>query len=148
MSVTQVDIQIPKDLTPGQRRELGDLIIEYIVARTEKGVGKDGNPWSGKKGDYSDEYKDSIDFKVAHKRGRVDLSLTGDMLAALEVIDSVEGKIRIGYRPGTEEEAKAEGNILGTYGQDKPIPGKARDFLGIEKSKLSEFVEYVKNGES
>ena len=31
---------------------------------------------------------------------------------------------------------KVEGNVLGTYGQDSPISGKSRDFLGIKKEDL------------
>ena len=36
-----------------------------------------------------------------------------------------------------EQEGKAEGNIRGTYGKRKPIPGKARPFLGLSRSELN-----------
>ena len=142
--VTQIDIPVPDDLTPSERRELADLIIEHIVDRTQRGIGKNGEKWTGKRGNYSDEYMNSLDFKATGKEKKVNLELSGDMLAALRLINTSPGNIRIGYKKGSSEEKKAEGNILGTYGQDKPIPGKARDFLGIERSKLRELLDYVK----
>lgn len=134
-------MEIPKELTPTQRLELGDLIIEHIVERTQKGLDKNGEKFPA----YSKEYIRSLDFKNAGKsRNRVDLQLSGDMLAALQVLATSAGKITVGYERGTDENARAEGNILGSYGGD-PDPKKARDFLGIDRKKLKEFIAYVKD---
>jgi hypothetical protein len=128
-----VEIEIPETLRPEQREALADLVIERIVDRTQSGLDKRGRAFPG----YSKEYIKSLDFKNAGKsKGKVDLQLSGDMLAALELLNHTRGKLKIGFQRGTDENAKAEGNILGTYGRDTPIRGKKRDFLGVTKSEL------------
>ena len=58
------------------------------------------------------------------------------MLNALEVLETSEGSITIGYNARDKfNNDKAEGNILGSYGGD-PNPAKARDFLGITEGEL------------
>lgn len=138
---TKITLNIPQDLRPAQRVELGDLVIEHIFDRTNRGLDKNGNPFPG----YSKEYIKSLDFKNAGKsKNRIDLQLSGDMLAAMKLLSHKNGSITIGFDRGTEENAKAEGNILGTYGSDTPIRGKKRDFLGLEDKKLRELIEYVR----
>jgi hypothetical protein len=127
-------------LDEDQRAEVADLVIERIVERTTQGKDKDGKRFAG----YSKAYKDSLDFKVAGKSGKVDLQLSGDMLAAIEALDVTRRSITIGFEPDSDENAKADGNIRGTYGQSKPIPGKARDFLGITERELAKIIDYVK----
>lgn len=132
-------------LSPDQKDEVADLIIERIVNRTDQGKDKNNKPWSGKAAEYSKSYKKSLDFKVASKSSKVDLQLSGDMLAALSVLDKTSRSVTIGFERGSEENAKADGNIRGTYGQSKPIPGKARDFLGITDAELSKIINLVKD---
>ena len=144
MAQQKFKIELPKDLKPQQRLELADLIIEHIYDRTNRGLDKKGRRFPG----YSKEYINSLDFKIASKsKSKVDLQLSGDMLAAIKILNHSSGNLTIGFDRGTDENAKAEGNILGTYGQSSPIPGKKRDFLGIEKSKLRELLEFVKDGD-
>lgn len=134
-------------LTSDEKDEVADLIVERIVDRTQQGKDKNNRQWSGKAARYSDNYKDSLDFKIANKSpSKVDLQLSGDMLAALSVLDKTRRSVTIGFEPGSEENAKADGNIRGTYGQSKPIPGKARDFLGITDRELDNIIKLVKNG--
>jgi hypothetical protein len=140
MPQQKVEIPIPDDLKPAQRAELADLIIEHIVDRTQRGLDKEGKRFPG----YSKEYIKSLDFKNAGKsRSKVDLQLSGDMLAALTLLTEKKGLLKIGFERGADENDRAEGNILGSYGRD-PDPSKARDFLGIQKSKLKELIAYVK----
>jgi hypothetical protein len=127
-------------LNSEQREQVADLVVERIVNRTVK----DNVDWRGKKFPaYSDEYKASLDFKIAGKGKRVDLQLSGDMLAALKILKVTQKSIVVGYDKGTEENARAEGNILGSYGGD-PNPKKARDFLGITDNELLKIIKYVK----
>lgn len=141
MPQQKVEIAIPSDLPPAAREELGDLIIEHIVDRTQRGKDKNGKDFPA----YSSSYVKSLDFKIAGKsRGKVDLQLSGDMLAAIQLLSSKKGKLTVGFERGAEENGRAEGNILGSYG-GSPNRSKARDFLGIEKAKLRELVEYVKD---
>lgn len=137
-----MEIKIPENykLKPQQREDLADLIIEHIFDRTNRGLNKNGKAFPG----YSKEYLESLDFKVSGKsKNKVNLQLSGDMLAAIKLLKSKKDAVVIGFDAGSEENAKAEGNILGTYGQDAPIRGKKRDFLGIEPKKLKELLEYV-----
>jgi len=146
MAWQKFKVEIPPDvkLTPAQRTDLADLIIEHIYDRTNRGLDKSGRKFPG----YSKEYIDSLDFKVSGKgKNKVDLQLSGDMLAAIKLISQKKDQIIIGFDNDTPENARAEGNIKGTYGQAAPIPGKKRDFLGIESRKLKELLEYVKDGE-
>jgi hypothetical protein len=136
----RIRIQLPTSLSPAEQAEAGDLIVERIVERTDQGKDKDGNRFAA----YSTSYKESLDFKNAGKSGsKVDLQLSGDMLAALRVLKSTRNWIEVGFDRGTEENAKADGNIRGTYGKPTTIKGKARDFLGISETELNKIIKYV-----
>ena len=69
--------------------------------------------------------------------------LSGDLLDELSVINHKPGELVIGYEKGAEINGKAEGNILGTYGQSEPIKGKQRDFLGITRSDLKTVIDTI-----
>lgn len=141
MPQQKIIVEIPKNLKPSQRLELADLVIEHIVDRTERGLDKNGRGFPK----YSKEYINSLDFKNAGKsKGKVDLKLSGDMLAAIELLKHKPGELVIGFEKGTPENDKAEGNILGSYGRD-PNPSKARDFLGIQGKKLRELIDAVRS---
>lgn len=133
-------LRIPPTYDDRERLAIGQAAIEHIQDRTEKGVDKNGKPFPK----YTTEYKNSVAFRVAGKSaGSIDLRLSGDMMTALEVLETAPGRITIGYRNGSEENAKADGNIRGTYGQDTPNAKKARDFLGLTDAEreriLNEF---------
>lgn len=139
MGWQRVNIKIRKDLGPRQRQAVGLEIIEHIKKRTSKGLDKSGNPWKGKAGTYSKSYKKSLDFKVAGKSNIVNLELSSEMLNSMKVISHRKGELLIGYDKSNKElNGKVEGNRKGTYGRSSPIRGKARDFLGIERKKLTE----------
>lgn len=142
----KISIKVPASFKPDERVEVADLVIEHIFQRTtEENVDKKGRPFPK----YSSAYKGSLDFKNAGKSGgNIDLQLSGDMLAAMKLLSHKKGEIVIGFEKGTEENAKADGNIRGTYGNEAPLPGKKRDFLGIEAGKLRELIDYVKSDEA
>jgi hypothetical protein len=121
------------------RDEIADLAIEKIVERTDKGLDKNGVPFTK----YSKAYMNSLDFKNAGKSKRPNLQLSGDMLASIEVLDSTRNWVEIGFEKGSEENGKADGNIRGTYGKPTPV-GPKRDFLGIKDSDLLRIIKYVK----
>ncbi len=137
-----LEIELPEKLKPNQRQAIAQEVIDFIVERTQKGQDVKGDKWSGSRGTYSPEYIKSLDFKIAGKsKKKVDLTLSSEMLNDLEIIKHAKGKIVIGYGRGNASRGKAEGNILGTYGQPDPIPGKSRPFLGITGKKLAEIVD-------
>lgn len=120
------------EYSEAEREAIALEVIDKIIKRTKAGKDKDGNPLAP----YSKDYKESLNFKIAGKSGRVNLTLSGDMLDSLEIIENYgNGKVKIGYSSGNPEGGKAEGNILGTYGQDTKV-GPARDFLGIAPDEL------------
>lgn len=134
-----IDIEIPKDYGPKEREAIAHDVLEFIRTRThDKQVDKNGKAFPG----YSKDYIKSQDFKIAGKsKGSVNLTLSGDMLAALDLLNHKSGNIRIGFERGSEENARADGNIRGTYGQDSPNRKKARDFLGIKPNELERILE-------
>jgi hypothetical protein len=69
------------------------------------------------------------------------------MLDAIQYFpgQSSRGTIVIGFKDGTKEERKAEGNILGTYGKSTPNPKKARPFLDILQKDLRALIDEVKD---
>lgn len=140
MTQQKVTIRLRKDLGSAQRRAVGLNIIQHIRKRTSEGKDKTGKPWTGKAGEYSKSYQKSLDFKIAKRKGGpVNLELSSEMMNSIKIIDHKKGEITIGFDGRNKKlNAKAEGNILGTYGQDSPIRGKKRDFLGIERAKLAE----------
>lgn len=143
MAWQRVKLQIPEDLKPSERLELADLVIEHIVDRSDRGLDKDGRKFPK----YSKNYIKSLDFKNAGKSpSQVNLQLSGDMLAALKLLSHKNGELTVGFEKGSQENDQAEGNIKGTYGQPTPIPGKKRDFLGIDSKKLNELILAVKRG--
>ena len=138
----KLDLEVPPEFTARQRKKVADLVIDHIIERTQKGYDKDGDKFPP----YSEEYTKSLDFRIAGKsKSRVDLTLSGDMLASLELLDSNRGKIRIGFERGSEENARADGNIRGSYG-GSPNPKRARDFLGIEPDVFDSIIEEVAGG--
>ena len=94
-----------------ERRGIGRAIIEHIQLRTEKGHGVGNRPFRNKEGkrEYSERYQDSREFAIGGKsKGPINLSLTGDMLVSLEVLDiSLAGRIVIGIDdPENEDKAR------------------------------------------
>ena len=129
------------DLTSDEKEQVGDLIVERIVNRTDKGIDADGEKFAP----YSKGYLKSLNFKIAGKsKAKVDLQLSGDMLAALKVLKDKGDSLTIGFERGSVENAKADGNIRGTYGQPKPNPFLSRDFLGISDVELIKIVKTIK----
>lgn len=130
----KIIIPIPKGYSEFERERISRDIIEAIQINARNGLDADGKPF---KGGYTEAYKKSLDFKIGGKSpGKVDMTLSGDMLGAIDLLKNGNGKLVIGFEKGSDENARADGNIRGTYGQSKPIPGKARNFLGIPEAQL------------
>ena len=129
MAQQKVRIEIPKSLTPAERRSLAERVIDHIVERTQSGKRPDGKAFK--------KYA-STNPKAG---STVDLTLSGSMLGDIQLLNERSGSITVGFEDGTTSNAKAEGNIKGTYGG--PPTGKARPFLGISKSALNEIVREI-----
>lgn len=126
-------IEVPEELDSAQREALGEEILSFIRKRTARSLDKDGDRFPA----YTKEYTQTLDFRNAGKtKAKVNLKLSGDMLAAMDVLSTRKGSVLIGFRNGTPENARADGNIRGTYGKPRPDASKARDFLGIDPADL------------
>jgi hypothetical protein len=135
-------IRIPKGYDESVRHLIGRAIVNRIIVRTrDENLDKNNRRLGG----YDKDYSDGLDFKIAGKsRSDVDLTLTGEMLNSLDVIDSTDGEITIGYKAGDPINGKVKGNRLGTYGQNKKV-GPKRDFLGITNGDLGKILKKFPN---
>ena len=146
MTWQRVKIAIPDDIGPKDRERLGFAILEFIRERTQLGVGLNSSGTRNKDFPaYSKEYMKSLDFKIAGKGSKVNLTLSGDMLDAMDLLRHKNGELVIGFSNGTEDNGKAEGNITGSYG-GAPNARKARNFLGVTKSELNSILEDFTDG--
>lgn len=113
--------------TAEERRVIGRAIVDYVVNRTERGRGINNVPFRNSKGSrsYSKAYQEHRDFDIASKRrAPINLTLTGDMLVSLEVLDtSLAGRIVIGIEDG-ENADKA-----------KWMREKGYNFMGISQKE-------------
>jgi len=137
MAWMKTKIVIPKSYGPDEREAIALELIEKIIERTQKGKDKNGDKFPA----YSKSYKNSLNFKIGGKTSKVDLTLSGDMLADMQLLAHKSGEVVIGYENGTESNAKAEGNIKGTYGKKVPNPDRAKDFLGVQKKEVKEVLD-------
>ena len=138
MSQQKFTAKISTKYNEEERIAIGIEILDVILARTKKGKDKDNKDFTG----YSKSYVSSFNFKLAGKnKNKVDLTLSGEMLNATTVLGSSDGSIDIGIPENDKfNNAKAEGNISGSYG-GKPDASKARDFMGISKKDLKKITD-------
>lgn len=144
---TQLTLKVPEHFDAEMRAGVAEKVMEFIIDRSKKGYNVNGRDWSGKAGEYTEAYAKR---KGVSEGGPVDLSLSHDMLDGMQYFSSLSprGQVTVGYKKGTKLEQQAEGNILGTYGQADPIPGKARPFLDILKKDLEKIVREVERDAS
>ena len=126
----KVTFDIAKGYSPIERRAISQAVIDEIVERSKRGIDKNGIRFVK----YSKSYINSPEFKAAGKTTSVNMSLTGDMLAAIEDLKARSGKVTVGYESKSSfENEKADGHITGNV-------GKKRDFLGLPESAVSKIL--------
>jgi hypothetical protein len=123
MAKLSIKIPFTQPIKPKERVKIADALLTHIVGRTMAGLDRDNNKFAK----YTKKYANEKGVGVSD----VDLLLSGEMLSELQVLKVDANGVEIGYKGSKDLIGKVEGNILGTYGQPEPIPGKARDFLGI-----------------
>jgi uncharacterized protein YuzE len=137
-----VDISEDRNLV----REIGQAIIDYMVERAEDGKGLNGVKL---KSPYSKEYSESLDFKAAGKsKSKVNMTLSGDMLASIDIVDQSGSVIEIGIED-SEQAVKAYGHQTGFEGHPV-LDGPKRPFFGVsvkelQKEILPQFKNKIKN---
>jgi len=115
------------------RREFGRRVVDRITERTQDGINKNGKAFTK----YSKSYKESSVFEIYGKSSDVNLTLTGEMLASLDVKSTPARKVVIGFQSDTQE-AKAHGHIFGG-GYKKSLP--VRDFFGLPVKEQQEILK-------
>lgn len=129
---SEFEVSIDERYTAEEREAIAAEIMSRVRQRTLSGKDVNGRNFPG----YEPKYVKSVDFKAAGKsKNQVNLRLSGEMLAYMEVLKNQKGKVVIGYSD-EDQAGKAEGNNIGSYG-GKKNPKKARNFLGINPKELS-----------
>lgn len=132
MAWQRARIPIPPGYTAEEREQIGEAMLEMIRDRSALGIGVKQKGSSFKTYDFP-EYSEQ--YRKFKGQSRVDLVLNDEMLQSMQVLSHKPDSILIGFENGTKENAKAEGNQIGSYGR-APNPKKARRFLGITKEEL------------
>lgn len=113
------------------KEAVAQAIIDKIVSRTEAGDGiKISANGQGRpvklKSPYSDAYAKSLDFKAAGKsKGKVNMTLTGDMLASVDVTDTKGNRIKVGV--SEDQVPKAFNHLTGDTVPERPWFGVSRE---------------------
>lgn len=119
----------------GLAQTIAQAMIDKIIERTESGKDINGKAFKP----YSKMYKDSLEYESFGKTSDVNLKLTGQMLGTLDVLETNESKVTIGWNDGTES-AKAYNHNVGDT-----VP--KRQFFGLTDAELEsirrEFVAQV-----
>jgi len=132
--------------------EFGNRCIDEIKRRTLAGEDKNGKTFKGSKGrparkgkkaikgsgagKYSQSYRESLAYTIYGKTNKVNLKLTGEMHAHINVLKVDPSGVIIGIKDSTQEK-KARGHINGSgY---LPI----RDFWGLSKDDQTKILKGV-----
>ena len=119
-------------------REIAQGLIDYMVARVEAGKGIGGVDLNDTK--YSTNYKKSLPFQAASKGSKVNMTLTGDMLRAIDLLDEDGSTIIIGIDDEIER-AKAYGHQSG-FKNHPTIKGvKERRFFGVTADEIKKVLK-------
>ena len=121
------------DLTEKQKLEIGEKIIEKIQEQAKDSRDKDGKRWTGRAAKYSPKYKESLAFKAFGKTGKVNMTLSGDMLDLMKVVKKSKNTITIGWKDEGLK-LRAQNHINGNT-----VP--KRDFLGLPKKEVAKIVK-------
>lgn len=110
---------------PDLKEAIAQDIIDFIIDRTQSGKDVEGRSFKG----YSKEYAESLEFQAFGKsKSEVNLTLSGQMLGTMDLIDTSGDSIIIGWTDA-EESAKAFNHQTGDT-----VP--ARPFFGISERDL------------
>lgn len=120
------------------KREFGRRVIEEIRNRTQsESIDKNSRSFTK----YSKSYKESLAWDVYGKTTQVDLTLSGQMLANMEVVGTPARSVVIGFI-SQEQNDKAHGHVYGG-GFRKALP--VRDFFGLpEKEQVKILKDTIK----
>lgn len=105
--------------------------IDMIVERTESGKSVSGKAFKK----YSKSYQKSDAFAAFGKSGEVNLTLSGDMLGLLDIVNKTKNTFELGWDDPVEN-AKAYNHNVGDT-----LP--KREFLGLQKQEIDELKRFA-----
>ena len=109
------------------RLALAEALLDKMIRKTQDGKSRTGHGFRG----YSKAYRDSDAYKAAGKTGKVNMTLSGDMLGLIDVTSESENTVTLGWEDD-DEGAKAHGHITG--GGHLPV----RDFFGLNDTDIKQ----------
>jgi hypothetical protein len=120
---------------PELKAAIGQAIIDKIISRTKDGLAIGGNKALKA---YAKEYVESLNFKAYGKsKDNVNMTMSGDMLGTLDIIDESSNTISIGW-DDEQQAAKAYNHNTGDTVTKRP-------FFGLNKSETDELRKQFKN---
>lgn len=123
-----VMITIPNGYDSETRMSIGTEIVNFIIARTDRGLDQYNRPFRN----YSLGYSKSTEFKAAAKsRNSPNLRLSGELHSSLQVLGHGPGYIKIGFEPGSEENDKAAWAASSDRGGREMLGIMPKDLQGI-----------------
>ena len=124
------------DVDSAKAEAIGQELIDLMIERTtEKSKSVDGRPLPS----YSKPYKESETFKQYGKTNKVDMTLSGDMLGSIDVLEAGD-TVKIGFID-TLQSNKAYGHMTGMK-KHPFLDGKveARKFFGVGVGAIEDVV--------
>ena len=117
---------------PSVKLNYGRAVISKIQERTEKGIDKRSVPLKR----YSKSYAKSDIFRIFGKTRKVDMTLSGEMLASMIPIPRIRNReVVIEFQP--DQNNKAHGHVNGS----RILP--KRDFFGLPKDVESDLLKRI-----
>lgn len=109
--------------------KIGQAIIDYMDTRVEDGLGLGRKKL---KSPYSKDYSESLNFKAAGKsKGHVNMRLSGDMMASVDILETIGSKVTIGIEG--DQAPKAFNHQTGDT-----LP--KREFFGVTKDEIKKYI--------
>lgn len=108
---------------------MAEALLTKIIDKTQEGKSRTGKGFKK----YSKSYQKSDDFKAFGKTGKVNLTLSGDMLGLIDVTADTSNTVTLGWDE-SDEAAKAHGHITGNPATRLPV----RDFFGLNNKDINE----------
>lgn len=139
----QTSISLPSSLDRTQRQLVAEEVMRQIRENTRKGLSANGDRFPN----YTQNYKETLDFRLASKGSTPNLQQTGDMIADLELLEEGPGYILIGYAKDYSDADKVEGNQIGASGKEgvRGNKSKARPFIGLPPKQLTLIIAQVRS---
>lgn len=111
------------------RLAIAQKVIDHIIERTQSGADLNGKTFKP----YSSEYKESAEYKILKSGGKVNMTLTGNMLGDIDVLSDGPNTIHYGFED-PEEIAKAYRHNTGDAGMPK------REFFGVTEGEARDLI--------